>query len=82
MLEVNGYNENFKSYWGEDGDLFVRVRNLGVKHYGLIGYAIQWHLHHKRLEETPEHVAGYSRASKKYILRSVFGRNSKVKSPG
>lgn len=59
LLEVNGYNEDFKSYWGEDGDLFVRVRNSGVKMIGKIGYAVQWHLYHKRLAETPEHVAMY-----------------------
>ncbi|MBS1959413.1 MAG: glycosyltransferase [Bdellovibrionales bacterium] len=59
MHDVNGYNENFKSYWGEDGDLFVRVRNSGVKIDGQIGYAVQWHLYHKRLEETRDQVDNY-----------------------
>ncbi len=59
MLDVNGYNEDFKSYWGEDGDLFVRVRNTGVRMQGRMGYAIQWHLYHKRLEETKAYVAQY-----------------------
>ena len=59
MHQVNGYNEDFKSYWGEDGDLFVRVRNSGAKISGRLGYAIQWHLYHKRLEETPEHIEMY-----------------------
>jgi glycosyltransferase involved in cell wall biosynthesis len=59
MHQVNGYNEDFRSYWGEDGDLFVRVRNSGVKLYGIIGFAVQWHLYHKRLVETPEHIAKY-----------------------
>ncbi len=59
LLDVNGYNEDFKSYWGEDGDLYVRVRNSGVKMIGKIGYAVQWHLYHERLVETPEHVAMY-----------------------
>ena len=59
LNDVNGYNEDFKSYWGEDGDLFVRVRNSGVKHYGIIGYAIQWHLFHQRLEETKAYVDQY-----------------------
>ena len=56
LIEVNGYNEDFEGYWGEDGDLFVRIRNRGIPHYGVIGYAVQWHLYHKRLEETPEHI--------------------------
>jgi glycosyltransferase involved in cell wall biosynthesis len=59
LLNVNGYNEDFKSYWGEDGDLFVRVRNSGAKCIGKIGYAVQWHLYHPRLEETPEHIEVY-----------------------
>lgn len=59
LLEVNGYNEDFKSYWGEDGDLFVRIRNSGVPCTGKIGYAIQWHLYHERLAETPEHIEMY-----------------------
>lgn len=66
LHDVNGYNEDFNSYWGEDGDLFVRVRNSGVKFYGKIGYAIQWHLYHKRLEETPEHIEMY---------RALLGNN-------
>jgi GT2 family glycosyltransferase len=59
MLQVNGYNEDYQSYWGEDGDLFVRVRNSGISILGRIGYAVQWHLFHKRLEETPEHIQMY-----------------------
>ena len=61
MIDVNGYNEEFKSYWGEDGDLFVRIRNRKVKYYGLIGYAVQWHLFHTRLVETPEYVGEYQK---------------------
>ena len=59
LHEVNGYNEDFNSYWGEDGDLFVRVRNSDVPCVGKIGYAVQWHLYHERLEETPEHIEMY-----------------------
>jgi glycosyltransferase involved in cell wall biosynthesis len=59
LLEVNGYNEDYRGYWGEDGDLFVRVRNRGVKCYGIIGFAVQWHIYHDRLKETPEHVTAY-----------------------
>ncbi len=66
LLEVNGYNEDFKSYWGEDGDLFVRIRNRGIHRFGRIGYAVQWHLYHPRLEETPEHIEMY---------RALLGRN-------
>jgi glycosyltransferase involved in cell wall biosynthesis len=69
LIEVNGYNEDYKSYWGEDGDLFVRVRNKGVKFFGVIGYAVQWHIFHERLKETPEHVKEYQLllANKSYV---------------
>ena len=59
LWEVNGYDEDFKSYWGEDGDLFVRVRNSGAKLVGLKSYALQYHLHHKRLEPKREHEEIY-----------------------
>jgi GT2 family glycosyltransferase len=61
MLEVNGYNEDFKSYWGEDGDLFIRLRNVGAKLVGLKGFAIQYHLDHTRLEPNPESQARYEK---------------------
>jgi glycosyltransferase involved in cell wall biosynthesis len=66
LLQVNGYNEEFKSYWGEDGDLFVRVRNAGVKIAGKIGYAVQWHLFHPRLEETAAHIQDYQELLKNH----------------
>jgi len=64
MKQVNGYNEDYQSYWGEDGDLFVRIRNSGIKIKGTIGIAVQWHLHHQRLLETPEHISQYQKLLK------------------
>lgn len=59
LYAINGYDESFQSYWGEDGDLFVRARNSGATLRGLKGYAIQYHLHHERLDPTPEHEDRY-----------------------
>lgn len=59
LWEVNGYDEDFHSYWGEDGDLFVRVRNSGARILGLKSYAVQYHLFHKRLEPKREHEEIY-----------------------
>lgn len=50
LYQINGYNEDYRSYWGEDGDLFVRIRNSGAKIIGIKGFAIQYHLDHPRLE--------------------------------
>jgi GT2 family glycosyltransferase len=59
LYQVNGYNEDYQSYWGEDGDLFVRLRNIGATLVGLKGYAIQYHLYHPRLEPNRESQARY-----------------------
>lgn len=59
LWEVNGYDEDYRSYWGEDGDLFIRIRNSGARLIGLKGYAIQYHLNHPRLEPNAEAQARY-----------------------
>ena len=56
LLEVNGYNEALQSYWGEDGDLFIRLRNLGKRAISGKGMCIQYHLFHPRREPTPENI--------------------------
>lgn len=61
LWEINGYDEDFQGYWGEDGDLFVRARNSGALISGLKSFAIQYHLFHKRLEPTKTHEAEYQR---------------------
>lgn len=61
LFRLNGFNEDLKSYWGEDGDLFIRARNSGARLRGSKSIAIQLHVWHKRLEPTHEHVAHYER---------------------
>jgi GT2 family glycosyltransferase len=76
LWDVNGYDEDFSSYWGEDGDLFVRVRNSGAKILGLKSYALQYHLFHKRLEPKKEHEEIYAQRlrnfSYKRCLNGIF----------
>lgn len=64
LFATNGYDENFESYWGEDGDLFIRARNSGARVIGSKSVAIQYHIHHSRREPTEEKVAGYSESLK------------------
>ncbi len=59
LRRVNGYNEEYKHYWGEDGDLFVRVRNSGAKLAGSRSVAIQFHLYHKMLTPDPAAMENY-----------------------
>lgn len=69
MYEVNGYDEDYQSYWGEDGDLFVRVRNSGATIKGMKSYAIQYHLHHKRRDPTEAHEKRYFELLNDYSYR-------------
>ena len=59
LFAVNGYDENFNSYWGEDGDLFIRLRNVGAEIVGSKSLAIQYHIFHKRNEPTLENIRRY-----------------------
>jgi glycosyltransferase involved in cell wall biosynthesis len=61
LWEINGFNENLKSYWGEDGDLFVRAKNSGAEIFGSKSLAIQLHLWHKRLEPSKENQDWYQK---------------------
>lgn len=59
LYEVNGYDETSTAYWGEDGDLYIRVRNSGAVICGSKSLAIQYHLHHPRRVPSPENQAIY-----------------------
>ena len=66
LFEVNGYNEDYQSYWGEDGDLFVRIRNSGANILGFKSYAVQYHLYHSRREPTQDHQRKYEELLRDY----------------
>ena len=46
MIQINGFNNNYKR--GEDGDIFIRVRNLGHKLIGKKYFSPMFHLYHNR----------------------------------
>ena len=46
LCRVNGFDESLEHYWGEDGDLFIRVRNAGGTIIGRKSFAVQFHLWH------------------------------------
>ncbi len=46
MIQVNGFNDAVER--GEDGDLFVRLRNTNHKLIGKKYYAVMFHLYHGR----------------------------------
>jgi glycosyltransferase involved in cell wall biosynthesis len=64
IIAVNGFNEAMESYWGEDGDLFLRLRNTGKRAVGAKAICVQFHVYHPRREPTKEHVDQYYRMLK------------------
>jgi hypothetical protein len=46
MIEINGFNDEYQR--GEDGDIFVRLRNSGHKLIGKKYFAVMFHLFHSR----------------------------------
>ena len=81
LFRVNGYDEDYQSYWGEDGDLYIRIRNSGAKIIGLKGYAIQYHLDHPRRDPSPEHREKYEKmlARRDYVrCENGITKNSSV----
>jgi GT2 family glycosyltransferase len=65
LVEVNGFNEALEAYWGEDGDLFIRLRNVGKKSRSAKGLCVQYHLFHKRREPSAENQARVSELLKR-----------------
>jgi len=57
LIEVNGFNESIEAYWGEDGDLYIRLRNAGKKAISAKGLCVQYHFFHKRRLPTAENVS-------------------------
>ena len=46
FIEINGYDEEFDIYWGEDRELEARLKRLGLKMVPIINRACVFHLHH------------------------------------
>lgn len=47
LEEVNGFNEDFVDYWGEDMELGYRLRAAGARLQWVRHSALQYHLHHE-----------------------------------
>ncbi|MEW6686516.1 MAG: glycosyltransferase family 2 protein [Candidatus Edwardsbacteria bacterium] len=69
LISVNGFNESLTHYWGEDGDLFLRLRNSGYKIKSIKGVAIQFHLYHKRRRPDKNIVEWYYRSLGDYSYK-------------
>jgi len=57
FVKVNGYDEDFEFYGGEDRDLGVRLANLGMRMTPIINRACVFHMHHEESRLSPEQHA-------------------------
>ncbi|GAB6166391.1 hypothetical protein JCM19992_23910 [Thermostilla marina] len=57
FLAVNGFDESFHGWGGEDDDFGVRLRRIGVRPRSIAGDAVATHLWHPRVESAPEKIS-------------------------
>ena len=83
ILAVNGFNEAMESYWGEDGDLFIRLRNSGKSVVGAKGLCIQFHIFHARRPPSPENIEHYQKLlqDREYRWALKGYQESKIENP-
>ena len=54
FLDVNGYDEGFNEYGGEDRELEARLRRYGMRLVPIINRGCVFHLHHKQERVRPD----------------------------
>lgn len=52
LIQVNGYNENFSGWGGEDSEIAIRLINLGLKKRAAKFGGIAYHIFHKEVERS------------------------------
>ncbi|MDR0728750.1 MAG: glycosyltransferase family 2 protein [Prevotellaceae bacterium] len=72
LLDINGYNEAFEGWGGEDFDIAVRLANAGIRQYFLHFYAVAYHLDH------PESDRSSSAANDTLFRQSVEHRITRI----
>lgn len=72
ILKINGYNEAFKGWGGEDFDIAVRLFNAGIKQYFLHFYAVAYHMYH------PENNRGNAADNEKLFRQSVADKITRI----
>ncbi len=72
---IHGFDESFTSYWGEDGDLYIRLRNSGKIPIGGKGIGLQYHIFHPRRSPNLVRIEEYEK--KIQTLPLLQGRSRK-----
>ncbi|MCC7440285.1 MAG: glycosyltransferase [Bdellovibrionales bacterium] len=73
LFKINGYDEAFIGYGREDGDVELRMKNLGLRIKSLKGLALQYHLWHPRRAFTPANDARMSETESTKRVRCERG---------
>lgn len=64
MIEINGYDQNFRGWGNADGDVRDRLRKIGVTPKSVVHKALVFHLWH------PEHPTRRKRLNRDYARRT------------
>jgi glycosyltransferase involved in cell wall biosynthesis len=73
MEEVNGFNEDFEGYWGEDTELGYRLQATGADLRWIRHSAIQYHLYHAQRSKTEQTTSLLERARTSRIPVCMHG---------
>jgi glycosyltransferase involved in cell wall biosynthesis len=73
FYKINGYDEAYEGYGREDGDIEVRLQNLGLKIKSLKGLALQGHIWHPRRAFTPKNDQLWEEAEMRQRIRADRG---------
>lgn len=57
LMAVNGYDENFQGWGGEDHNIMYRLMTLGIKKRTLKFGGIQFHINHRERYNCDNHIA-------------------------
>jgi hypothetical protein len=66
IININGFNEDFKTWGGEDSEFVQRLFNNGIQRKNLKFSAIQYHIFHKEGKPNNDNTA---------ILDNVINNN-------
>jgi glycosyltransferase involved in cell wall biosynthesis len=83
LVEVNGFNEDFVGYSGEDTELEYRLRLAGASFDWVRHLAIQYHLYHvsRSVSQNNATVLQQSRAEGRAVCRNGLRKTSDRESP-
>jgi len=73
LIEVNGFNEDFKKWGQEDSELVERLYNLGIYRRNIKFSALQYHLYHKEGKSNKDNLLILRRAIEKKLIRCANG---------